>query len=100
MSNDSLITIRIDQEQFQIDMQDLTWGEAEVAEEIIGGSLADHLDRVKGVLAIAYLAKRRKNPLVSLDELRALPMTEIEILEGDDSLPPTQDDAAGDSGSQ
>lgn len=100
MPSDSLMTIKIDNEQFQIDMQDLTWGEAEEVEELIGGSIADNIESVKGVLAIAFLARRRKHPLTTIDELRALPMGAIEIVEGDDSLPPTQDGAAEDSGTQ
>lgn len=101
MPNDSLITIQIDGEQFQIDMQDLTWGEAEEIEEMIGGNLADNMESVKGVIALAYLAKKRKNPLTSIEELRALPLGAIEIVENEGPVvPPTNDDAAEDSGTQ
>ena len=97
--SDSGITIKIDGEEFQIDLQDLTWGEAEEVEALIGGSIAENIESVKGVLALAFLAKRRKYPLCSLEELRALPMGAIEIVEGS-ALPPTQDGAVEDSGIQ
>lgn len=98
--NDSLITIRVDADQFQIDLQDLTWGEAEELETIIGGSLAENMESVKGVIALAFMAKKRKHPLTTIDELRALPMSAIEIVEGESDALPTQGVADEGSGIQ
>jgi len=93
MPSDSLITLRVDDQQYSIDMQDLTWGELKEIENLLPGGSVDgaNLESAHGVIALAYLAVKRKNPLVTIDELDSLPIGAIEIVEGETALPPTQD---------
>lgn len=99
MASDSLITLRVDKETYQIDMQDLTWGELKQIEDLLGGSVEGaNLESAHGVVALAFLAMKRKNPLARIEDLDALPIGAIEIVEGESKLPPTRDDAEGASG--
>lgn len=102
MPKKETLTIRIAEDKFKICMEDLTWGELVEMEDMLGGSIdGANLESAKGVLALAFIAAKRTKPLVSLDELKALPLGEIELVEGEvDALPPTSVVEAEVSGSQ
>jgi hypothetical protein len=44
-------------------------------------------------LVLAWLARRRKEPLVTLDDMRALPMAAIEVVEDEDPTEAVEDGA-------
>lgn len=100
MASDSLITLRVNDQTYSIDMQDLTWGELKEIENLLPGGSVDgaNLESAHGVVALAYLAVKRKNPLVTIDELDCLPIGAIEIVEGDDKPLPTPADVDEASG--
>ena len=100
MASDSMVTLRVSDQTYTIDMQDLTWGELKEIENLLPGGSVDgaNLESAHGVVALAFLAVRRKNPMITIDELDSLPIGAIEIVEGESELPPTQDDAGEDSG--
>lgn len=100
MASDSLITLRVDDQQYSIDMQDLTWGELKEIENLLPGGTVDgaNLESAHGVIALAYLAVKRKNPLITIADLDRLPIGAIEIVEGETALPPTQDGVGEASG--
>ena len=95
MASDSLLKIKVQGEVYELDFDQMLWGELSDLEDLLGCSLEDaNLATAKGVLALAYIAVRRSQPAVTLDSLRALPMTEIELVE-DDAVDPTPADKVG-----
>lgn len=93
---DDVIHIRVQGETYDVSMQDLTWGELAELEELLGGSLEEtNLASARGVLALAFIAVRRKQPAVTMDSLKALPMAEIELV---DDVVPTSADVVGEDG--
>jgi hypothetical protein len=100
MASDSLITLRVSDQTYSIDMQDLTWGELKEIENLLPGGSVDgaNLESAHGLIALALIAMRRKNPLATIDELDCLPIGAIEIVEGDDKPLPTPADVDEASG--
>lgn len=100
MASDSNITLRVNDETYSIDMQDLTWGELKEIENMLPGGSVDgaNLESAHGVVALAFLAVKRKNPMVTIDELDSLPIGSIEIVDGEVSGPSTPADVVEDSG--
>jgi hypothetical protein len=100
MASDSLVTLRVADQTYSIDMQDLTWGELKLIETLLPGGSVDgaDLESAHGVVALAFIAMKRKNPMVTIDEIDCLPVGAIEIVEGEDSVPPTSADVDEASG--
>jgi hypothetical protein len=79
---DNVTRIKIDGTEYEIDGNDLTWGEVELLEKETGRPIGQlDFESATTMLVLAWLAKRRKEPLCSLDDLRALPMSAIEAVE-------------------
>lgn len=93
---DDVIHLRVQEDTYEVSMQDLTWGELTELEGLLGGSLEEaNLASARGVLALAFIAVRRKQPAVTMDSLKALPMSEIELV---DAPVPTSADEVGEDG--
>ena len=93
---DDVIHLRVQEDTYEVSMQDLTWGELTELEDLLGGSLEEaNLASARGVLALAFIAVRRKQPAVTMDSLKALPMSEIELV---DEPVPTSADEVGEDG--
>jgi hypothetical protein len=77
----------------------LTFGEAEVFEDIFGKSIdrltVGDVQSAKGTLAFGYLARRKVDPDFTLDDARALSREEIEVKEARPTETP--DDAGSQS---
>jgi len=97
-----IVKIRVDKDTYEIDFDTLTLGELEVIEREFDKSIAEvDLASARGILILAWIAKRRQEPLCSLDEIRALPQSAVEIDEGDaDPLPDVDQVGDDDSGTQ
>jgi hypothetical protein len=98
---DDVIHLRVQEDTYEVSMQDLTWGELTELEDLLGGSLEEaNLASARGVLALAFIAVRRKQPAVTMDSLKALPMSEIELV--DEPVPTSADEVGedGNSGNQ
>jgi len=98
---DDVIHLRVQEDTYEVSMQDLTWGELTELEDLLGGSLEEaNLASAKGVLGLAFIAVRRKQPAVTMDSLKALPMSEIELV--DEPVPTSADEVGedGNSGNQ
>lgn len=79
---DEVIRIKVQDEVHELDFAELAWGELEEIEGIMGCALEDaNFATAKGVLCLAYIATRKTKPAITLDSLRALPMSEIELVE-------------------
>lgn len=77
-----VLKIKVQDEVHELDFTALQWGELEEIESIMGCALEDaRWDTAKGVLCLAFIAVRKDKPAVTLDSLRALPMSEIELVE-------------------
>lgn len=77
-----VLKIKVQDEVHELDFTALQWGELEEIESIMGCALEDaRWDTAKGVLCLAFIAARKTKPAITLDSLRALPMSEIELVE-------------------
>jgi hypothetical protein len=89
---DDVTRIKIDGVEYEIDGNDLTWGEVELLEKETGKPISQlDFESATTMLVLAWLAKRRKDPLCSLDDLRALPMSAIEAVEDANPTPAVED---------
>lgn len=98
---DDVLKIKVQGEVHELDLGGLQWGELEEMETLMGCALEEaRWDTAKGVLTLAYMAARRDKPAITLDSLRALPMSEIELVE--DEVPTSAAEGGEDaiSGSQ
>lgn len=77
-TDDGVVRFKIDGSHYEIDVANLTWGEVEIVEEYFDKPFdAVNLESGRGTMILAHLARLRKNPSASLDELRALDLREI-----------------------
>ena len=68
--------------EIDVDPSKLTWGEIEDLEVYFDRPLEDvNLDSARATMFLAYLAKRRKDPSTTLDEIRGLSVDQIEGVE-------------------
>lgn len=68
---DSLTRFELDGEVLELDLNDLTFGEIEILEEYFQCLVEDiPWGSTRSALMLAYLAKRRKDPTTTLDDLR------------------------------
>lgn len=76
------VKLNIDGTEYELDVEGLTFGEVEVIEDATGRAFGDlDFDSAKALMGLALVAMRRKNPLVTLDDIRALPLTAIQPVE-------------------
>jgi hypothetical protein len=79
---DDVIRIKVQGEVYDLDFDGLAWGELEEIEDIMGCPLEDaNFATAKGVLCLAFVAVRKRNPAMTMDSLKALPVSEIELVE-------------------
>lgn len=99
------LQLKVGDRVVDVDPDDFTLGEAELVEEIGGRpfmEVVDQLNRggMRAVVAIAYVALRRADPTLTLDELRATRLTAISAPEeGEDEAGPPVAAGAGEAGS-
>ncbi|NBW15978.1 MAG: hypothetical protein EBR82_49140 [Caulobacteraceae bacterium] len=101
MADSEVLRIKVQGEVYELDFEAMTWGELGELEELLGGSLEEaNLATARGVLALAFIAARRKQPAITMDSLKALPMSEIELV--DEPVPTSADEVGedGNSGNQ
>jgi hypothetical protein len=75
---DTVSRFELDGEVLEIDVADLTFGEIEFAETYFDQAF-DYIEwqSGRGLLVIAYLAKKRIKPETTLDDFRDLKLSEI-----------------------
>ena len=82
MAEIDVIKIRISGSEYSLDPESLSWGEIEEMEKYFEQSFDDlDLASGRGAMFLAYIAKKRVDLTTTLDDLRRLPMTEIEVVE-------------------
>ena len=93
---DQQVKFLIDGTEYTLDVDSLTFGEVEVIEDATGKGFGDlDFDSAKALMALALVAMRRKNPLATLDDIRALPLSAIQPVEEES---PTQAGVTGEAG--
>ena len=79
---------KIEGKDYEVDANDLTFGEVELLERETGKPVGQlDLESATTLLVFAWLARRRKEPLVTLDDMRQLKMSDIEAVEDEDPTP-------------
>lgn len=72
----------------KLNLDELTYGDLELIESEIGYVPEDFSDndvpRVKLTMVLAYISRRREDPSVTMDDIRAMKISELEIEEGED----------------
>lgn len=94
---DGAVRFLIDGESYEIDANNLTWGEAATIEEYFDKSLEDvNLASARGTIMLAHLAMKRKNPNATLADVEALELGKLEAVEAErpTSTPATSGDRA------
>lgn len=70
-------------EVLEFDVNELTFGEIETIEEIVGGDALRQLGRgtpsVKTLIAAVYVIKRRSDPDVTLDDVRQMNVSAVRL---------------------
>lgn len=75
---DTVSRFELDGEVLEIDVAALTFGEMEFAETYFDLPFDDiDWNSARGLLVIAYLAKRRKSPETTLDDLRDIKLSDV-----------------------
>lgn len=75
---DPAMRIEINGEAYEIDPQNLTWGEMAEVETYFDRSINEiDFESARGTLILAYLAMKRRKPQTTLAELEALPLEAI-----------------------
>jgi hypothetical protein len=74
-------------------IDDLDYGELDIFEEIVGiiptdEDTLDRLPKAKLLIALGYIAARREDPSVTLDEVKRLPLGSIVFSGADDPTEP------------
>lgn len=84
MSDSEVLHIKVQGEVHELDFGALTWGELADIEQMLGSSLEEaNLATANGVVTLAFVAMRKSNPSVTVESLRALPMSEIVVVEAE-----------------
>lgn len=67
----------------QINLDDLTYGDLETIEKELGYVPEDFSDpsvpKVKLTMVLALVAKRKEDPSVTMDDIRAMPLGELKL---------------------
>lgn len=92
------VKVKIDGKVYEIDPENLEWGEVEQVEIYFGAAYDDiNFTSMRGIMFLAYLARRRTDPSFTLDDMRRLKLSDVQDVDDD---PPTSDSEAVVSGSQ
>jgi hypothetical protein len=93
---DTTARFTIQGKPYEIDPQNLEWGEVEELELYFDCPATEvDFDLTRAVMFLAYLARKRTEPDFTLEEMRKLKMSDL----GEDDAPrPTDASAAGSSG--
>ena len=84
--------ILIEGREYSIDAANLTWGEMELLEKETGVPIGRlEMESATTMLVLAWLARRRREPTCSMDDMRRLPMQSIEVVEEPDPSPAAVD---------
>jgi hypothetical protein len=70
-------------EVLEFDVNDLTLGEIETIEEIVGHEVLRELGRgnpgIKTLIAVVFIMKKRTHPDVTLDDIRRMNVTALKV---------------------
>jgi hypothetical protein len=81
---DGRVKLRIDGENYEIDMHDLELDEVGTIEDLTGKSAEDiDWDSARGMQGLAWIAIHRRNPRFTIQEAGRLKFTAFEDPEGD-----------------
>lgn len=95
---DNTVRFKLEGKPYEIDPEHLEWGEIEELEVYFDCAYNDiDFESMRGVMFLAYLARKRKEPEFTLDEMRRLKLSDME--DEDDASRPT-DSVPADGGSQ
>lgn len=76
---DSVSRFTVEGKAYEIDASDLEWGEVEEVEIYFDCPITEvDFDSGRGVMFLAYLARRRKEPSFTLDKARKLKIVDIQ----------------------
>ena len=81
-----IVRIKVENEVFDLDMSALTWGELTELEEVaFGGESIEavNLESARGIVGLAWLARKRKYPQTIIDDVKRLPVGAVEVVESD-----------------
>jgi hypothetical protein len=94
MNESSVLRIKINGVEYSLDLSELTFGELELLEKETGRSVSE-LDTASAttLLTLAWLARRRKEPMFTIEEMRMLPFSAVEVVEEPDPTQPVDDGA-------
>ena len=88
MSKDSVIRIKIEGTEYPVDVDGLTIGEVEMLERETGKPLGQiNFESVTSIAVLGWIARRRKEPMFTIEDMRLIPLSQIEAVEDTD---PTQ----------
>lgn len=76
---DNTVRFRLEGKAYEINPEHLQWGEIEELEVYFDRSY-DEIDfeSMRGVMFLAYLARKRVEPLFTLDDMRRLELSDLE----------------------
>lgn len=98
MSEGTVVRIKIEEVVYEIDVSNMTFGEVELLEREVGAALGKiDFESITAILALAWIARRRKEPMLSMDDLRVLPMSAIEVM---DDVDPSVDVVDGEDSTE
>jgi len=84
MADNTVTKVKIESQVYELDAGNLTWGEMSLLEQTIGKPIGQvDFESATAVLALAWIARRRVQPTVTYEDMQALPMDAIEVLESD-----------------
>jgi len=90
--------LKVDDKVYDLDFDKLTLGELELIEKEFDKPLSEiDLESIRGILVLAWIARRQVEPLCSLDEMRALPASSVEVV---DEVPLEQEGAVVEVGDE
>ena len=84
---DTILAFKIEDNRYEIDLEDLEFGEVEALEEAFDLPF-DEIDlaRMKAMRILIYIAMRRKDPRVTMEQVSAFKVTSFEA-EDEEQVP-------------
>lgn len=87
MSQDSVARFKIEGVEYDIDINDLTIGEVEMIEKQTEKPLGQiDFESITAVAVLGWIARRRKEPMFTIEDMRMIPMSQIEAVDDPDPL--------------
>lgn len=96
------VKFSIEGKTYSLEVDSLTFGEVELIEDATGKAFGElDFESAKSLMALAWVARRRVEPLCTLDDMRALPVSSVQPVDEPDPTTAGEpgDKADGDSGS-